>query len=112
MNVLEDIATKRTDMKSIKPPPNLPSIPHMLVEKSVENIVERSRDNKRRKNPISIVLFKMVNLPSQKSLITSRPKIIIEIERINKDIASSVQSQGKGKIANGKRNSRALNKLF
>jgi hypothetical protein len=76
----------------------------MLELISLENIVEKSIERSSVKKHISRELFNMLVLPSNRSLVTSKPRIIVENESISKDILLSVQSQGNGIIAKGNRN--------
>jgi hypothetical protein len=112
INVLAQIHTKSIVTNTINPAPSLPSVPHILLLKSLEKIVDNSKDTNIAKIPPSSTLFKNVTFPSQIHLIISKLIMIVDSPRITRDILLSVQSQGKGIIARGTMNRIKKNRYF
>jgi hypothetical protein len=112
IKVLAEILSSNIQIKIIKLPPNLPSIPQILVFISFENIVENRKDKTSKKNPPSIVLFSILVFPSHMSLTSSKPNMNVEKRSINRDIPLSVQSQGKGIMDIGRMKKRIKKRYF
>ncbi len=101
INVRAHIHTSSIATKVINPDPSLPSAPQRLLLISLENSVDIIIDTKIARIPPSRILFKNVTLPSHINFINSKTTMIVDNPRIKSDIPLSVQSQGKGIIANG-----------
>lgn len=102
INDLADIDNRIRDINIVKLFPNLPSIPQKLVFISLEKIVDKSIDNRSKNIPASNEVFIILNFPSHISFIVSKPIIIVENPKIQRDIDLSLQSHEKGIIHIGK----------
>ena len=103
MNVLADRDTSRMHTKATIPVPNFPSIPQILLLRSLEKRVENMRERNTSMIPPSKVPLSMVSLPSHTSFTISKVMIIVPRNSTSKPIPLSVQSHGKGMIDSGAR---------
>jgi hypothetical protein len=103
IKVLAQSDTNKIHTKAIIPVPNLPSIPHILLLRSLEKSVENIRERNTNIIPPSKTPFMTVSFPFHMSLIISITIIIVPKNSTNKPMPLSVQSQGKGIIDNGAR---------